>query len=929
MTPERCSASGVVARVCLADDVPVVAQPSGTVTLVFTDVEGSSTEEYRRALAQHRSAVRQAFGRHQGYEVDCEGDAFFYAFESATAAVMAVQEAIDALASGPIRVRVGIHTGEPVLDPPQYVGMDVHRAARIMAAAHGGQVVLSHNTRDLLEAPDGLRDLGEHRLKDLGVAIRLYQLGDEEYPPLRSLYRTNLPVPTTPFVGRERELAEIVSLLGADDVWLVTLTGPGGTGKTRLALRAAAEASEDFPEGLTWVPLAPLRDPALLLAALAQALDVKEQRGHTLIDALVARLSGGRRLLLFDNAEHLLPEAAGDLARLRGVSGVTLLVTSRERLQLQGEQVWTVSPLDEEDGRKLFTARARALEASFTASSAVIELCRRLDNLPLALELAAARTPLFTPEQLLERLGQRLDLLKAGRDAEPRQQTLRATIAWSHELLDEKERQLFRRLAVFVGGCTYEAAEAVCEAGPDTLQSLLDKSLLRRSDAKSGRRYWMLETIREFAAEQLQESEEAEEQQKRHADYFLRLAEETESQLHGPAQTAHLDQLDTEQGNLRAALGSSSPECRLRLAAALSWFWQLRSYLSEGLGWLERALHEVEEPTMDRARALDSAGRLAFYRGNHGTDRERFEESASLLGKLGNERARAQSLAYLGITAGLMGDADTARTAGEQALATSRAVGDEWTQALALWGLGMNTILGRCGPVDAEAGVPLLKESASLFEKVGDKWGRAAPLFYLGLVARGSGDQDAAQRLMSEAVALLREVGDKFRLMLVLHTLGDLASSHSDWAAAQAFYEEALEVSRDWGAEGIADVQVKLALTALGRGNAQDALELLSKSLGGYRESGSTEGMLWVLEGLSYLAAHSGDRRQAAVLLGASQGRNLDLVVQPDPANRARLEAELRAELGEERFEAARAEGAAMNPDEAIELALSGTFDAS
>jgi predicted ATPase len=911
-------------------------QPSGTVTLVFTDIAGSTrllaelgTEEYKRMLAQHRSIVRAAFSHYQGYEVDHEGDAFFYAFESATAALAAVREAGSALAEGPIRVRVGVHTGEPSLDPPKYVGMDVHRAARIMAVAHGGQIVLSQSTRDLLDDPDELRDLGEHRLKDFAAPIRLYQLGEGEFPPLKSLYWSSLPVPATPFLGRRREVREVQALLEGEDVRLVTLTGPGGTGKTRLALQAAAEAAEEFPDGLTWVALSPLRDPALLLAAVAQALGLKEQPGQSLVDTLLARLSGRRQLLLLDNAEHLLPQAAHDLAFLQEVSGLTLLITSRERLQLQGEQVRAVPPMDEQDGVTLFTARARALDPTFTASPEVRELCVRLDNLPLALELAAARTPVFTPEQLLERLAERLDLLKAGRDSDPRQQTLRATIAWSHDLLGADERRLFRGLAVFSGGCTYEAAESVCQADPDTLQSLLDKSLLRRRDTELGPHYWMLETIHEFAEERLQEAGEAERLQTSHAECFLRLAEEAEPGLHGHEQTTFLDRLDAEHDNLRAALASSPPDSRLRLAAALSWFWQLRSYLSEGLGWLEQALKETDAPTMDRAHALDGAGRLAFYYGDRAAACRFLDESARLLRELGDERGCSQSLAYLGISAGNAGDAETARTAGEEAVATSRAAGDHWTQALALWGLGSNHLLGRCGLPDAEAAAPLLEESAALFRRTGDKWGLAAPLFYLGRIASASGDLKAASRLVSESAVLLREVGEKFRLNLALQGLGDIARSQGDGSAAQAFYEEALEACHEMSQiEAIADAQLKLALTALDRGDAQEARKLLDESLDGYRASESTGGMLWVLEGFSFVAAQAREPQTAAVLLGASQGRTVGGGIQLDPAGRERLEAELRDELGREPFEAAWAKGAAMTPENAIEYALAGPIHA-
>ena len=377
--------------------------------------------------------------------------------------------------------------------------MDVHRAARIAAAGHGGQVLLSQATRDLVPA-ENTRDLGEHRLKDLSASERMFQLGGERFPPLKSLRQTNLPVPATPFLGRARELEEVVGLLRDESVRLLTLTGPGGTGKTRLALQAAAEVVEDVPDGASGgCSLASLRDPALALDAVAKALDVRERPGVGLEETLADSLAAKRALLLIDNAEHLLPQVARGIARLRQAGGPKLLVTSRERLQLQGEHAWTVPSLDEHDGPALFTARARALRPEFSETAATAELCNRLDNLPLALELAAARVPIFSPEQLLERLGRGLDL-KRGRDADPRQQTLDATIGWSYDLLSPEEPRLLGRLAVFVGGCTYEAAEAVCCAEIDTLQSLIDKSLLRSRDVAGRTRFWMLETIREFAA---------------------------------------------------------------------------------------------------------------------------------------------------------------------------------------------------------------------------------------------------------------------------------------------------------------------------------------------------------------------------------------------------------------------------------------------
>ena len=437
--------------------------PTGTVTFLFTDVEGSTrllhelgAEAYAAALAEHRRVIRGACIAEGGVEVDTQGDAFFFAFATAPGALTAASAFTESLASGPIAVRVGVHTGTPLLTDEGYVGGDVHRAARIAACGHGGQVLVSTSTAPLVELE--LRDLGEHRLKDLSASERVYQLGGREFPPLKTLYRTNLPIPATPFLGREAELAEVVELLTGDDLRLLTLTGPGGTGKTRLALQAAAEAAEAFPDGVFCVPLAPLRDPELVLPLLARTLGVNEEPGTSLEDTLSAHLAGKRQLLLIDNVEHLLPPAAERIAALRASNGSRVLVTSRERLRVGGEQTWPVPPLDYDDGTTLFVTRAQAIDPTFTRSHAVEELCVRLDELPLAIELAAARTAVFSAEQLLERLSQRLDLLKGDRDADPRQKTLRATIEWSHDLLADEEQRLFARLAVFVGGCSYEAA---------------------------------------------------------------------------------------------------------------------------------------------------------------------------------------------------------------------------------------------------------------------------------------------------------------------------------------------------------------------------------------------------------------------------------------------------------------------------------------
>src|SRR5215210_3959998 len=477
--------------------------PCGTVTLLFTDIEGSTRlleqfgDAYEQVLAEHRRLIREAVAAHDGVEVDTQGDAFFVAFERASDALAAAWEAQRELE---LPVRMGIHTGEPQLTTGGYVGIDVHRAARICAAAHGRQVVVSETTQRLLDGVP-LRDVGEHRLKDLGQPVRLFQLGDEDFPPLRSLNQTNLPTQPNPLVGREREVSELTKLLG--DARLVTLTGPGGSGKTRLALEVAAEVVERFDGGVFWVPLAAVTDPELVEATIAQAMGA-----HT---GLAQHVGSNAMLLLLDNLEQVLAAAPGLSELLEQCANLRLLVTSRALLRVAGERDYPVDPLPEDDAVALFRERA----ASAEPIEAVQEICRRLDGLPLAVELAAVRTRLLSPSELLERLEHALPILTGGRrDAPERQRTLRATIEWSYDLLADEEQQLFRRLAVFSGSFTIEAAEAVCDAELETLEALLEQSLVRRW--ASGR-LGMLETISEYAREQLEASDEAERIARRHA----------------------------------------------------------------------------------------------------------------------------------------------------------------------------------------------------------------------------------------------------------------------------------------------------------------------------------------------------------------------------------------------------------------------------
>jgi predicted ATPase/class 3 adenylate cyclase len=722
--------------------------PTGTVTFLFTDVEGSTkllhelgAEGYATALAEHRRVIREACAFHDGVEVDTQGDAFFFAFPTAPGALSAADKMTEALASGQIHVRIGLHTGTPLLTEEGYIGGDLHFGARVAASGHGGQILVSHATAALIE-PSGsepqalsLLDLGEHRLKDIEDPVSIFQLGDGSFPPLKTISNTNLPRPASSFVGRERELEDVLARIDAG-ARLLTFTGPGGSGKTRLAIEAAASLVPEYNAGVLWVGLAALRDAALVSETISQALGAK--------DGLAEHIGEREMLLLVDNLEQVI-EAAPELSSLLGsCSNLTLLVTSRELLRVSGEVEYPVPPLAEPEAVSLFCARAQ-----LEPSDDIAELCARLDLLPLAVELAAARVKALSPAQILERLSQRLDLLRGGRDADPRQQTLRATIEWSYDLLSAEEKQLFRRLSVFAGGCTLRAAEAVVDADIDTLQSLVEKSLLRFSNE----RYWMLETIREFADERL-DARESDSMGLRHRAYTVGLAEASAENLHTARESAEAASLAPEYANFRAAvsraLAAGKPDDVGRILGALYPFLISYGHLTEAREWAEAALAaRARLSNHGLAETLVGGGEIARFAGDLSRAIELKEELTSLQADPRRPNWKAATLADLCEIALEQGDFERARTYAEQ----TAAAGGGARAALCFAELALRVGDLRSAELNGLAALADLEEGA---------FNHATVLELLGEAARRSGDEAGARERFEDALrafAALRDAG--------------------------------------------------------------------------------------------------------------------------------------------------------------------------
>ena len=749
--------------------------PTDTVTFLFTDIEASTRllhalgpNDYAHALAEHRRVLRESFAAHGGVEVDTQGDAFFVAFPTAEGAAAAAVAAEERLASGSIRVRMGLHTGTPTLTAEGYVGVDVHRGARVAALAHGGQIVLSPTTAALLDGSP-LRDLGEHRLKDFDGSIRLHQLGTHVFPPLRTAGSVDLPTPATRFLGREQELFAAVSLVYEHDPRVLTILGPGGTGKTRFSIELARLLAEDADGGTVFVPLAPLRDPGLVLAAIADRLGAASPE----LMAVVSHVGDRRTHVVVDNAEHLLPDAAGSLAELVGAAPtLRFVVTSREALRVQGEHELDLPPLAEPEAVELFLARARAVQPDLAPTTAVSELCARLDRLPLALELAAARTKLLSPEALLERLGDRLDLLKGTRDADERHATLRTTIAWSYDLLAAGEQRLFRALSVFRGGCTLGSAEAVCDADVDTLGSLLDKSLLRRRTGRLGEeRYWMLETIREFAFERLDASADARVVRQRHAERMLEVARSAHL-TEEDDETLRLPIVLAEREDIRAALDwatANDVQRAFELVIALENFWHVHAN-EELVSRLDALLCRDGVSPELRAGALRLRGGALHVLGRFDECDAPYEESLALYRELADERGSGSLLHRLANSALQRGEIERARALIDesQELVRGRYPVIEMTNTTLLGQIAIRTD-------DVEGGRELLRQSADMAADVGFLWWRSGILSQLAFLAADRGNVEEAERAGREALRLVRSDEGRSGTLLPLVALARAA----------------------------------------------------------------------------------------------------------------------------------------------------------
>ncbi len=909
--------------------------PSGIVTFLFTDIEGSTRRWEQEpvamgtAIARHDSLMRQAIETHSGYVFKTVGDAFCAVFATAADGLATALQAQRALAAepwgeiGPLRVRMALHTGAAEERDADYFGPPVNRVARLLATGFGGQVLLSRATSDLVREalPDGahLVELGSHRLKDLARPERIFQLVvpdlPDAFPPLKSLDSrpNNLPVQPTPLIGRENEVSEATGLLESDTVRLLTLTGPGGVGKTRLGLQVAAELVEVFPDGVWFVDLAALQEPGLVIDAIARSVGVREEGGQHLRERLAEALRDERVLLVLDNFEQVIVAAPEVATLLATCPRLKALVTSRVPLRVRGERELQVQPLEVPDSTRLppladladvpairlFAERAQAVKPGFALdeanAQAVAAICARLDGLPLALELAAARSRLLSPEALLARLERPLPQLTRGdRDLPERQKTLRAAIAWSYDLLEPAVQALFRRLAVFAGDWTLDAAETVVPAAGaldidvlDGLEELAEHSLVRHGeDGRDSPRFTMLAILREYALEELEASGEEVATRQAHADFYLSLAEEANPEFTGPDQGTWLDRLEAEHGNFRDAiewlLAQGKSETVLLLGWLLWLFWARRGHLREGGKWLERGINASGDVApKPRARALVDLGNISLDLHEYERARTFYEQSLPILRDLGERRDLAVVMSGLGRVAELRGELADARMRYEECLVIFRELQDDMAVAFTLDELG--------DIAAAEEDYPQARafheEALAIVQPLGDPANIGHTIRRLGLIACLEGDHPTARRHLEQCESLFDAGQDKGGMAATLHTQGVVAMREGaiDEASARFVNSLRLSVEND-DALGIVQCLEGLAEVASVRGQFNDAAQLLG-------------------------AVATGRRRLGAPRLAR------------DEAHLIGVDDHTRTELGDEKYQIAKTAGESLNLDEAISLA--------
>jgi predicted ATPase/class 3 adenylate cyclase len=918
----------------MRESISSVIHPSGTATFLFTDIERSTEmwERYRdvmpRALERHDSVLRDVIPASGGRVFKEVGDAFHAVFADAARAVeaaIAIQRSLSAEAwetPEPIRVRTALHAGDSEQRDGDFFGPTLNRTARILAAGHGGQVLMSQAVERLVQDrfPEGtaLRDLGERRLKDLDRPERIFQLVvdglDAEFPPLRTLDARphNLPAQETPLVGRERELRAVRDLVLRQGIRLITLTGPGGTGKTRLALQVAAEVIDSFRDGVFFVNLTSVREPERLPATILQSVEVTPDSGEAPDVALRKWLAERELLLVLDNFEQIVDAAVrvGDL--LRESPRLCVLVTSQAALRIRGEHTFPVAPLDlpEEgssldalaanDAVELFVDRAQAIRPDFELdeenASAVAAIVRQLDGLPLAIELAATRIQLFTPQALLSRIEQRFDLLSSrARDLPDRHRTLRNAIAWSYDLLDEEDKALFRRQAVFDGGFALDSAEEVCSPPEDPLDilegltSLIDKSLLRQRPTSLGEpRFERLRTVLAFAVDTLEESGESDRWRRRHAEHFAALADRVDEALSAQREAkSRLDRLALEVDNIRAALkwavGAGEGDLAVRLCAAIPALWFRTGTLQEGRTWLEEVLALGCLSEAARASALNLLGRIRQIGGDNSPEvGAAFEESLALYRKLGDERGIARALMNLGNLKRRERDLDAAES--------------------------------------------LFREALAIYDSLDEAFGQGAALMNLGDLYSARGDRVEARALFERARDITRSGGARIAHAYSLQYLGTMSVIDGLLDEAEELYERSRREFADLGARpGLVWSFYYLAIVARERGDLSRARALFGEAIKGVQELGHLPGIALALIGLAGVERSEGHHRRAAVLLGAAreiQRRASLSISEVEESSMREIEAAGREALGESELERALSDGRSLEVAHAVVLAL-------